>query len=75
MDKNKEPKQISDSAYPMSEERRQQMLKYHEMSDEEILPICKNWTKKDWLDYHLCYGGTELHQFMEENVFSKLKKE
>ena len=37
--------------YKMSEERRQEMIRYHQMSDEELAPIRKNWTDQDWVDF------------------------
>ncbi len=64
---------IKDAVVPMSEERRQEMLKYRKMSNDELVPICKNWTKRDWIDYHTCTGTMTAEEFYQRFLNCCLK--
>jgi hypothetical protein len=63
--KTKNMEKIKDAVIPMSEERRQEMLRYRQMSNDELVPICKNWTKRDWIDYHTCTGTMTVEEFYQ----------
>ena len=55
----------NDSVIQMSEERRQEMLGYRQLSKEDLIPICRNWTKRDWIDYYACVGTMSLDEFCQ----------